>query len=221
MYKISRRAAVVLCGVACAIAATVTVGEIWKIRTAPNKPSIAIANIAIAKDPTPQWEFQSTKDTITDEVYASIDLYGEARSALLGVRCEKMVEIDGINVPIYTLQIATSDFLGRTHSDTRSVTYRLGTEHAVYEQWIYCDRNAEQVHPLLLLSKARASEILKRISLVREIIAGETLKIRVRTYKYNDLDFTFEGRDPTDANEKLIQACLKRTLDKWGAVDKL
>jgi hypothetical protein len=172
----------------------------------------------MAKDVAPKWEFQSTKDKLTDENYTNIDLTGEAGSAALSIRCERMVEIKRIIVPIYTLQIATSDYLGETeHSwppPTRLVAYRLGADQVVYEEWIYSERNAEQVFPLLLPSESQAAEILNRVRLVERIVDGGTFKIRVRTYRHKDLDFTFVGRDPTGANEKLIAECRKRTSDK-------
>lgn len=210
MFKIHRKAAVA--GLAVTVAALATVAVIWKVW-----PTIVAANevpITIVKDVAPKWEFQSTKDELTDKIYTNMHLYGESGPALFSVRCERMIDINGVNVPIYTLQIATSDYLGKTHYDTRSVAYRLGAEHVVYEEWVYSDRNAEQVFPLLLPSEGRPAEILKRISVVKEIVAGKTFKIRVRTYRHEDFDFTFEGRDPTGANAKLLAECVNRKPER-------
>jgi hypothetical protein len=99
-----------------------------------------------------------------------------------------------------------------TTATERTVAYRLGAEHVVYEGWSYGDKNAEQVFPLLLPSEKRPAEILKRISVAKEIIDGKPFKVRVTTYNYAYLDFAFEGRDADGANKKLLAACAQKTL---------
>jgi hypothetical protein len=197
MYEISQKGPVILCTIVGGAVALLTI-------------AVTLSCLATANEITPKWEFQSTKDEITDEIYTSMRLSGESGLALLSLRCEKMIDVNRVNVPIYTLQLATSDYLGKTgYGETRSVIYRLGAEHAIYEEWKYSDKNAEQEFP-----PKSETEVLKRINIVKEIIDGTIIKIRARTYRHEDLDFTFEGRDPTGANEKLLTECVKRTLDK-------
>ena len=204
MFKIHWKAAAAWLAIIASIIITVVI--ILKFETKANE-----VPIAIVKDVAPKWEFQSTKDELTDEIYTNMHLYGESGLALFSVRCERMIDINGVNVPIYTVQIATSDYLGKTEwLGTRSVAYRLGAEHVVYESWAYSDRNAEQVFPLLLPLEERAAEILKRIIVVKEFIAEKTFKVRVTTYRYEKRDYTFEGRDPTEANTKLLAECVNR-----------
>lgn len=208
MHEISRKGAVILGTIVSFAAALVTVVVIWKVGATANE-----VPLIKAIDKAPKWEFQSAKDELTDEIYTNMHLYAESGSALFSIRCEEMIDVNGANVPMYTLQIATSDYLGKTeYPGTRTVAYRLGAEHVVYEGWGYSDKNAEQVFPLLIPSEKRAAEILKRISVTKEIIDGKPFKIRVATYKYTYLDFAFEGRDPDGANEKLLAACVQRTL---------
>lgn len=208
MHKISRKGAVVLGAIVSFAAALVAVIIIWKVGVTANEVPITKATNKAA-----QWEFRSTKDDITDKIYTSMLLYGEAGSALISLRCDRMIEINGADVPIYTLQLASSDYLGRTgYGESRSVIYRVGAEHSVNEEWSFRDKNAEQVFPLLLPSENREAEILKRISLVKEITDGKILRIRVRTYRHEDRDYTFEGRDPTGANMKLLTECAQRAL---------
>lgn len=165
------------------------------------------SNLAIADGITSKWAFQSTKDEITDEIHTNMHLYGDSGSAIISIRCEGIVAINAADVPIYTLQLATSDFLGETDGlfGTRPVIYRLGNEPAVFEEWNYSDKNAEQT----ILPPPSNAEILKRISVVKQIINGTILKIRATTYKYENLDFIFEGQDTTGANEKLLTDCAK------------
>ncbi len=150
-------------------------------------------------DTSPVWTFHSTKDSITDETYTSMTLSGEGGSALLAIRCEKMVDINGANVPIYTMQVATSDYLGKT--DSRTTFYRVNSEQSVSESWIYSDKNAEQIGP------QTEAEVVRRAKLVNGVLDGKALKIRLRNYKYDDRDYAFQGRDPNGANIKLLIAC--------------
>jgi hypothetical protein len=167
------------------------------------------SNRATADELGSKWEFQSTKDEITDETHTNMHLYGDSGSSIISIRCQEMVPINGANVPIYTLQLATSDYLGETDGlfGTRSVIYRLGSQPAVFEEWNYSDRNAEQT----IVPPPANAEVLKRISVVSQIISGTTLNIRATTYRYANLDFIFEGRDTTGANEKLLQECARRS----------
>ena len=80
-------------------------------------------------------------------------------------------------VPILTLQLATSDYLGKTELfQTRSLAYRLGAETAVRQEWHYSDKNAEQADP-----KSDA-EVLERVKLADEILDGKILRIRLNNF---------------------------------------
>ncbi|HUZ34418.1 MAG TPA: hypothetical protein VMV19_20295 [Xanthobacteraceae bacterium] len=163
-----------------------------------------------AKPPTHDWEFEITKDAMTDRTSMSVHLYAESMSELMVIRCEGTYEINKTKVPVYDLQIATIDYLGETGwQETRVVTYRIGAEKAVSEEWAYSDRNAEQGSLLFVPADRQESEVQNRIAVAHKFIVAKTFKIRVKTFKSDYHDYTFEGRDPKGALTKLATECVK------------